>query len=296
MKPTVHMEVTLTRLLKAGGRVVGAFGYDRQAGGFVLFRAKAVVLATGGWGRMFKFTSNSWESTGDGCAMAFEAGAELMDMEMVQFHPTGMLWPPGVRGILVTEAVRGEGGVLRNSKGERFMFNPDYMPVHYRGKFADTEEEGARWLDDKAKYRRPPELLPRDVVSRAIDPCADNALAYRLSMRQRCRTRLYRDLRPVDTHGRARRCVRRERVADEVPACLHRYRVCRGLAYTLPRLRHRQRGTVSQEVRLTRRERRCCSVRVCKVLLVRRIDPGGRQPTLVRGTNHRRRHPSGIST
>jgi len=168
LKPTVHMEVTLTRLLKDGDRVVGAFGYDRQTGEFLTFRARAIVLATGGWGRMYKFTSNSWESTGDGCAMAFEAGAELMDMEMVQFHPTGMLWPPGVRGILVTEAVRGEGGILRNSRGERFMFNADYMPPHYRGKFAESEEEAAGWLEDKAKYRRPPELLPRDVVSRAI--------------------------------------------------------------------------------------------------------------------------------
>lgn len=168
LRPTFHMEFTLTRLLKDGDRVIGAFGYNRHNGEFVMFRAKAVVLATGGWGRMYKFTSNSWESTGDGSAMAFEAGAELIDMEMMQFHPTGMLWPPGVRGILVTEAVRGEGGVLRNSKGERFMFNPDYMPPHYHGQFADTEEEGARWLDDKKNFRRPPELLPRDVVSRAI--------------------------------------------------------------------------------------------------------------------------------
>lgn len=168
LNPTVYMETTITRLLKDNGRVVGAFGYNRQTGEFVLFKARAVVLATGGWGRMFKFTSNSWESTGDGAAMALEAGAELMDMEMVQFHPTGMLWPPGVRGILVTEAVRGEGGVLRNSEGERFMFKDEYMPPHYRGKYADTEEEGARWLDDKKNNRRPPELLPRDVVARSI--------------------------------------------------------------------------------------------------------------------------------
>ena len=117
----VHMEVTLTRLLRDGDRIAGAFGYRRESGRFVVFRAKAVVLATGGWGKVYKVTSNSWECTGDGCAMAYEAGAELMDMEMVQFHPTGMVWPPGVRGILVTEAVRGEGGILRNSQGERFM-------------------------------------------------------------------------------------------------------------------------------------------------------------------------------
>jgi len=168
----VHMEVTLTRLLtegeKPGGRVIGAVGYYRESGRLVAFKAKAVIVATGGWGRMFKVTSNSWESTGDGLMMSFDAGAELMDMEMMQFHPTGMLWPPGVRGLLVTEGVRGEGGVLRNNKGERFMFNPDYMPPLYKGQFAETEEEGRRWLDDKVNYRRPPELLPRDVVSRAI--------------------------------------------------------------------------------------------------------------------------------
>jgi len=166
--PKVHMETTINRLLASDGRVVGAYGYDRVSGRFLLFKAKAVVIATGGWGRMYRFTSNSWESTGDGAAMAMEAGAELMDMEMVQFHPTGMLWPPSMRGILVTEAVRGEGGILRNARGERFMFNPAYMPERYRGKFAETEAEAAKWLDDKANYRRPPELLPRDEVSRAI--------------------------------------------------------------------------------------------------------------------------------
>lgn len=165
---SVHMEVTLTRLLTDGDRVVGAFGYKREDGRFVVFRAKAVILATGGWGRMYKVTSNSWESTGDGLMMAYDVGAELIDMEMVQFHPTGMIWPPGVRGILVTEGVRGEGGVLRNSEGARFMFQEKYMPPLYAGQFADTEEEGARWLDDKKNNRRPPELLPRDVVSRAI--------------------------------------------------------------------------------------------------------------------------------
>ena len=164
----VHMEVTLTRLLTEAGRVVGAFGYSRETGRFVVFRAKAVVLATGGWGRMYKVTSNSWESTGDGLMMAYEAGAELLDMEMVQFHPTGMVWPPGVRGLLITEGVRGEGGVLKNKDGERFMFNDAYMPENYKGQFAETDEEGVRWLDDKKNNRRPPELLPRDVVARAI--------------------------------------------------------------------------------------------------------------------------------
>jgi len=164
----VHMEVTLTRLLLEAGRMVGAFGYSRETGRFVVFRAKAVVLATGGWGRMYKVTSNSWESTGDGLMMAYEAGAELLDMEMVQFHPTGMVWPPGVRGLLITEGVRGEGGVLKNKDGERFMFNDAYMPENYKGQFAETDEEGVRWLDDKKNNRRPPELLPRDVVARAI--------------------------------------------------------------------------------------------------------------------------------
>ncbi len=164
----VYMETTMTRLLKEGDRVVGAFGYDRQSGRFFAIKAKAVVLATGGWGRMYKVTSNSWESTGDGAVLAFNAGAELIGMEMVQFHPTGMVWPPGVRGLLVTEGVRGEGGILRNGKGERFMFNPKYTPPNYVGRYADTEEEAARWLDDKANNRPPPELLPRDVVARAI--------------------------------------------------------------------------------------------------------------------------------
>ena len=165
---SVHMEVTLTRLLKDGDRVVGAFGYHRDSGNFVVFRAKAIVLATGGWGRMYQFTSNSWEGTGDGLQMAYEAGAELLDMEMIQFHPTGMAWPPGMRGILVTEGVRGEGGILKNNKGERFMFNPEYTPPLYKGQFAEDAAEAARWLDDKKNNRRPPELLPRDVVARAI--------------------------------------------------------------------------------------------------------------------------------
>ncbi len=168
LHPTILMETTVTRLLKDGDRVVGAFGYNRLTGDFVVIKAKAVILATGGWGRMFKFTSNSWESTGDGASMAFEAGAKLMDMEMVQFHPTGMIWPPGVRGILVTEGVRGEGGILRNSLGERFMFKDEYMPAHYKGKYATTEKEAHDWLEDKNKNRRPPELLPRDEVARSI--------------------------------------------------------------------------------------------------------------------------------
>lgn len=161
-----HMETTLTRFLTDNGRVVGAVGYRRSDGSIVVFKAKATVLASGGWGRMYKFTSNSWESTGDGVMMAYEAGAELKDMEMVQFHPTGMIWPPGMRGILVTEGVRGEGGVLKNGNGERFMFN--HVPEFYRAETAETPEEGLRWVDDKKNNRRPPELLPRDVVARAI--------------------------------------------------------------------------------------------------------------------------------
>ncbi len=165
---TCYMETTIMRLLKDGDRVVGAFGYYRELGRFFLIKAKAVVLATGGWGRMYRVTSNSWESTGDGAILAFNAGAELMGMEMVQFHPTGMVWPPGVRGLLVTEGVRGEGGILRNKKGERFMFDPKYTPPSYKGRYADTEEESARWLTDKDNNRPPPDLLPRDVVARAI--------------------------------------------------------------------------------------------------------------------------------
>src|SRR5436190_4219931 len=163
-----YMEVTMTRLLKDGDRVVGAFGYYRETGRFLVIKARVVILATGGWGRMYQVTSNSWESTGDGAMLAYNAGAELMDMEMVQFHPTGMIWPPGVRGILVTEGVRGEGGILRNAKGERFMFDPKYTPAAYKGRYAETEAEAARWLEDKDNNRPPPELLPRDVTSRAI--------------------------------------------------------------------------------------------------------------------------------
>jgi len=162
----VHMECTIVSLLKEGDRVVGAFGYDRQRGHFLLFQAKAIVLATGGVGRAYKITSNSWEYTGDGQALAYNAGADLMDMEFVQFHPTGMIWPPSVAGILVTEGVRGEGGVLRNSKGRRFMF--DDIPEAYRHQTANNEEEGWRYCQGDQQARRPPELLTRDHVARCI--------------------------------------------------------------------------------------------------------------------------------
>jgi len=161
-----HMEQTIVALLKEGERVVGAFGYDRERGRFRVFRAKAVVLATGGIGRAFRITSNSWEYTGDGHALAYEAGADLIDMEFVQFHPTGMVWPPSVRGILVTEGVRGEGGVLRNRDGRRFMF--DDIPPLYRTQTADTPEEGWRYCQGDKNARRPPELLTRDHVARCI--------------------------------------------------------------------------------------------------------------------------------
>jgi len=163
----VHMECTVLSLLIDDGRVAGAFGYDREKGGFMLWPAKAVVLATGGIGRAFKITSNSWEYTGDGHALAYRAGAELMDMEFVQFHPTGMVWPMSVRGILVTEGVRGEGGVLRNSEGKRFMF--DDIPDLYKAQTADSEEEGWRYTQGDKNARRPPELLTRDHVARCIN-------------------------------------------------------------------------------------------------------------------------------
>ncbi|HET6762953.1 MAG TPA: fumarate reductase/succinate dehydrogenase flavoprotein subunit [Longimicrobiaceae bacterium] len=162
----VHMEVTVLTLLRDGDRIAGAFGYDRERGRFRLFRAGAVVLATGGIGRAYKITSNSWEYTGDGHALAYHAGAALMDMEFVQFHPTGMVWPPSVRGILVTEGVRGEGGVLINSQGHRFMF--DDIPENYRGQTADDPEEGWRYTQGDKDARRPPELLTRDHVARCI--------------------------------------------------------------------------------------------------------------------------------
>ena len=162
----VHMECTILKLMKDGERVAGAFGYERERGRFKLFRAKAVILATGGVGRAFKITSNSWEYTGDGHALAYEAGADLIDMEFVQFHPTGMIWPPSVRGILVTEGVRGDGGVLKNSEGRRFMF--DDIPDNYKTQTADTPEEGWRYTQGDKAARRPPELLTRDHVARCI--------------------------------------------------------------------------------------------------------------------------------
>ena len=162
----VHMEHTIVTLLKDGDRVAGAFSYDRERGRFRIFRAKAIVLATGGTGRAYKITSNSWDCTGDGQSLAYHAGAELMDMEFVQFHPTGMIWPPSVTGMLVTEGVRGEGGVLRNKGGRRFMF--DDIPDNYKAQTADSEEEGWRYCAGDRNARRPPELLTRDHVARCI--------------------------------------------------------------------------------------------------------------------------------
>src|SRR5438128_1925846 len=162
----IYMEHTILALLKDGERVVGAFGYERERGRFRIFRAKAIVLATGGIGRAYKITSNSWESTGDGLALGYEAGAELIDMEFVQFHPTGMIWPPSVMGILVTEGVRGEGGILTNKDGRRFMF--EAIPENYKAQTADNEEEGWRYCQGDKNARRPPELLTRDHVARCI--------------------------------------------------------------------------------------------------------------------------------
>jgi succinate dehydrogenase / fumarate reductase, flavoprotein subunit len=164
---TVHMECTVSQLLTDGGKIAGAFGYEREKGMFLLWKAKAVVLATGGYGRAFEITSNSWEYSGDGQALAYQAGAELLDMEFFQFHPTGMVWPPSVRGILVTEGVRGEGGVLRNSEGKRFMF--DDVPPLYQGQTAADPEEGWRYVTGDKNARRPPELLTRDHVARCIN-------------------------------------------------------------------------------------------------------------------------------
>ncbi len=162
----VYMEVTVVSLLKDGDRVVGCLAYEREHGRFRVFKCKALILATGGVGRAFKITSNSWEGTGDGHALAYDAGAELIDMEFVQFHPTGMVWPPSVRGILVTEGVRGEGGILTNSEGKRFMF--DDIPANYKDQTADTPEEGWRYVTGDKNARRPPELLTRDHVARCI--------------------------------------------------------------------------------------------------------------------------------
>ncbi|EHK81285.1 fumarate reductase/succinate dehydrogenase flavoprotein subunit [Rhodococcus pyridinivorans] len=164
----VFAECTITELLKDDeGRIAGAFGYWRETGRFVLFEAPAVVIATGGIGKSWKVTSNSWEYTGDGHALALRAGATLINMEFVQFHPTGMIWPPSVKGILVTEGVRGDGGVLKNSEGERFMFS--YIPPVFKGQYAETEEEADRWYEDQENNRRTPDLLPRDEVARAIN-------------------------------------------------------------------------------------------------------------------------------
>jgi succinate dehydrogenase / fumarate reductase, flavoprotein subunit len=162
----VYMECKVERLMKDGDRISGAFGYWRNTGKFVLFKAKAVVLATGGIGKAWKITSNSWEYTGDGQSLALWAGADLIDMEFVQFHPTHMVWPPSVAGLLVTEGVRGDGGTLKNKDGERFMFN--YIPEYYKGETADNIEEAERWYTDKKNNRRTPDLLPRDMVARAI--------------------------------------------------------------------------------------------------------------------------------
>ncbi|MGK5638807.1 fumarate reductase/succinate dehydrogenase flavoprotein subunit [Streptomyces sp. URMC 126] len=163
----VFQECTVTRVLRDRGRVSGVFGYERESGRFLVLEAPAVVLATGGIGKSFKVTSNSWEYTGDGHALALLAGARLVNMEFVQFHPTGMVWPPSVKGILVTESVRGDGGVLRNSDGKRFMF--DYVPDVFKEKYAETEDEADGWYTDPEHHRRPPELLPRDEVARAIN-------------------------------------------------------------------------------------------------------------------------------
>jgi succinate dehydrogenase / fumarate reductase flavoprotein subunit len=163
----VYAELAITEILKENGKVAGAYGYWRETGSEVLFEAPAVILATGGVGKTFKITSNSWEGTGDGHALALKTGGNLVDMEFLQFHPTGMVWPPSVRGILVTESVRGEGGILTNNLGERFMFK--YIPDVFKDKYADNPEEADRWYLDQDNNRRPPELLPRDEVARAIN-------------------------------------------------------------------------------------------------------------------------------
>ncbi|OMB95281.1 fumarate reductase/succinate dehydrogenase flavoprotein subunit [Mycobacterium colombiense] len=163
----VFAETTITELIKDGDAIAGAFGYIRESGQFILFEAPAVVLATGGIGKSFKVTSNSWEYTGDGHALALRAGASLINMEFVQFHPTGMVWPPSVKGILVTEGVRGDGGVLKNSDDKRFMF--DYIPSVFKGQYAESEQEADQWLKDNDSARRTPDLLPRDEVARAIN-------------------------------------------------------------------------------------------------------------------------------
>lgn len=162
----VYMECTVQHLFKDGDRICGALAYWRDSGRFLLFKSRTVVLATGGVGKCWTITSNSWEYTGDGIVLALEAGTDLIDMEMLQFHPTGMIWPPSVRGILVTEGVRGDGGILRNSEGKRFMFN--YISEFFKAETADTEQEADAWYTDKKNNRRTPDLLPRDEVARAI--------------------------------------------------------------------------------------------------------------------------------
>lgn len=188
----VFAECTITELLKDGDAIAGAFGYWRESGQFVLFEAPAVVLATGGIGKSFKVTSNSWEYTGDGHALALRAGASLINMEFVQFHPTGMVWPPSVKGILVTEGVRGDGGVLKNSEGKRFMF--DYIPPVFKGQYAETEQEADQWLKDNDSARRTPDLLPRDEVAR-------HQLRGQGRPRQPARRRLPRHRVAADTGG-----------------------------------------------------------------------------------------------
>ncbi|HEY5724512.1 MAG TPA: fumarate reductase/succinate dehydrogenase flavoprotein subunit [Methylomirabilota bacterium] len=163
----VYMECNLQRLIKDGDRVAGAVGYWRATGELVAFKCKAIILSTGGVGKAWKFTSNSWECTGDGISLALDAGAEAIDLECIQFHPTGMVWPPSVRGILVTEGVRGDGGTLKNSEGARFMFN--YIPEFFKSETADSEKEADGWYEDKKSNRRTPDLLPRDEVARAIN-------------------------------------------------------------------------------------------------------------------------------
>src|ERR671930_1182457 len=166
-KIKVFAECTITELLKDGEAIAGAFGYWRESGLFILFETPAIVMATGGIGKSYKVTSNSWEYTGDGHALALRAGASLINMEFVQFHPTGMVWPPSVKGILVTESVRGDGGVLKNSDGKRFMF--DYVPDVFRAQYADNEAEADAWYKDPDNNKRTPDLLPRDEVARAIN-------------------------------------------------------------------------------------------------------------------------------
>ncbi|MGC4021372.1 MAG: fumarate reductase/succinate dehydrogenase flavoprotein subunit [Cyclobacteriaceae bacterium] len=162
----IYQEYTIVSLLKDGDRIAGAFAYDREKGSFKIFKAKAIIIATGGLGKIYKISSNSWDCTGGGISIAYHAGAELLDMEFVQFHPTGMVWPPSVRGLLITEGVRGEGGVLRNSNGKRFMF--DDIPENYRNQTSDNEEEGWRYTQGDKNAKRPPELLTRDHVARCI--------------------------------------------------------------------------------------------------------------------------------